>query len=301
MKSLYGKILRRALDRTFSLWQLFGFHIIPSHFYQNVPDTRLLSHELWERTSELIGVDLREEHQLELLADFSTNYKEEYSSFPLNQNQTESPYEYYVNNDFYPSIDSEILYCMIRRFRPRRVLEIGSGSTTFLAAQAIRKVQEDDPDYQGELEAIDPYPNKTVAAGFPGLTRLINAPIQSVPMSKFEELEKDDILFIDSSHVLLIGSDVQKELLEIIPRLQTGVIVHFHDIFMPAEYPKEWVLKRHRFWTEQYQLQSFLAFNSSFEVLWASSYMHMKHPKLLEQEFRRYERWPGSFWIRRTN
>jgi hypothetical protein len=115
-------------------------------------------------------------------------------------------------------------------------------------------------------------------------------------------LEENDILFIDSSHVLKIGSDVQYEYLEILPRLNKGVIVHIHDIFLPAEYRKEWVLKDHIFWTEQYLLQAFLAFNDNFEILWAGSYMHLKHPDKLEVAFnsyRRNERWPGSFWIKK--
>ena len=115
--------------------------------------------------------------------------------------------------------------------------------------------------------------------------------------------ENHDILFIDSSHVLRIGGDVQYEYLEILPRLARGVIVHSHDIFLPAEYPRHWVLEEHKFWTEQYLLQAFLAFNDSFEVLWAGSYMHLKHPEKLEEAFSSYKRertLPGSFWMRKV-
>ena len=93
------------------------------------------------------------------------------------------------------------------------------------------------------------------------------------------------------------------ELLEILPQLAVGVVVHLHDIFMPAEYPKNWVLKKKRFWSEQYLLQAFLAFNKDFEVLWGSSYMHLIHPEMLEAAFPSYRRdrwWPASFWIRRV-
>jgi len=118
---------------------------------------------------------------------------------------------------------------------------------------------------------------------------------------EFGKLKENDILFIDSSHVLKIGSDVQYEYLDILPRLSKGVIVHVHDIFLPAEYPKEWVLKDYIFWTEQYLLQAFLAFNDSFEVLWAGHYMHLKYPNKLEDAFsyKRDERLPGSFWMRK--
>jgi hypothetical protein len=116
-------------------------------------------------------------------------------------------------------------------------------------------------------------------------------------------LGENDILFIDSTHVLRIGSDVQYEFLEVLPRLRPGVYVHIHDIFMPAEYPEAWVRREHRFWTEQYLLQAFLCYNGAFEVIWAGSYMHLKHPDELAAAFASYGpgRHPGSFWIRRRD
>jgi hypothetical protein len=131
---------------------------------------------------------------------------------------------------------------------------------------------------------------------------IIPEKVQNVPVSKFGELKENDILFIDSSHILRIGSDVRYEYLEILPRLNKGVLVHAHDIFLPSEYPKEWVCKQYRFYTEQYLLQAFLAFNSAFEILWMGSYMHLKHPEKLERAFSSYDRnkvWPGSFWLRK--
>jgi len=112
-----------------------------------------------------------------------------------------------------------------------------------------------------------------------------------------------DILFIDSSHVLKVGGDVQYEYLEILPRLKRGVVVHVHDIFLPGEYPNEWVREEHVFWNEQYLLQAFLSFNDSFEVLWAGSFMHRKHPEKLAECFPGYHPascHPGSFWMRKT-
>jgi hypothetical protein len=103
--------------------------------------------------------------------------------------------------------------------------------------------------------------------------------------------------------VLKIGSDVQFEFLEVLPRLNKGVIVHVHDIFLPAEYPQEWVMQKHRFWTEQYLLQTFLSFNHSFEVLWAGSFMHLKHSDKVAAAFASYRReahLPGSFWMKRA-
>lgn len=128
--------------------------------------------------------------------------------------------------------------------------------------------------------------------------------MEEIPLSTFQKLKENDILFIDSSHVLKIGSDVFYEYLEIIPRLNKGVIVHSHDIFFPEEYCKEWVVKKQIFWNEQYLLQSFLSFNDSFEVLWAGRYMLCKYPDKLKTAFNSFVRgksWPCSFWMRKIS
>ena len=133
---------------------------------------------------------------------------------------------------------------------------------------------------------------------------MVSKRVQDIHLSEFSSLKEHDVLFIDSSHVLTIGIDVQHEMLEILPRLKKGVSIHFHDIFLQAEYPNDWVLEDLRFLNEQYLLQAFLAFNSSFSVQWAGSYMHFRHPSKLEAAFGSYKRnkvWAGSFWIRKTN
>lgn len=298
---IFNTVRRRLYRKAFPLWQRLVFGTIPRHYYLPIPDPRELKDDLWERRSELVGIDINEEGQLALLSDFSARFRDEYEHLP--RNKTPCPYQYYINNDWFGSVDGEILYCMIRYLRPKRIIEIGSGYSTYLSAQAILKNKEEDPLYECEFSAIEPYPNEVLRTGFPGLTRLIPKRAQDIPLSEFEKLSANDILFLDSSHVLRIGSDVQYEFLEILPRLKSGVVVHIHDIFLPAEYPKEWVLKMCRFWNEQYLLQAFLAFNDSFQVLWAASYMHLKHPDKIEAAFSSYkreERRPVSFWIRKT-
>lgn len=298
------RLLKRFLKYSFPFWQRLGIHITPNNFYQPVPDTRTLRDELWSNHSELVGVDINEKKQLELLSLFKSRFKREYDGFP--ENKTSIPYEYYVNNEWFESVDGEILYCMIRHYKPKRIFEIGSGYSTCLSAQAILKNKEEDEGYECELIAIEPYPNDVLRAGFPGLSKLIPKEVQSISLSEFKKLRDHDILFIDSSHVLKIGSDVQYEYLEILPRLNKGVIVHVHDIFLPAEYPRRYVLEDYRFWNEQYLLQAFLSFNNAFEVIWASSYMHLKYPERLKDAFTSYKRndgrrpWiPHSFWMRK--
>lgn len=258
-RPLLGTISSMLFIRLFRVWEQMGFHVTRKHFYEPIPDTSTLANDLWLRQSELVGIDMNEQKQ------------------------------------------SEILYAMIRYFKPKRIVEIGSGDSTMLSAQAILK-NEQESGIKGDLIAVEPYPNETLRRGFPGLTKLIASKVEQVDLGEFAKLQENDILFIDSSHVLKIGSDVQYEYLEILPRLNKGVIVHIHDIFLPMEYRKEWVLKQLRFYNEQYLVQAFMTFNNAYEVLWAASYMHLKHSDKLQEAFGSYSRetvWPGSFWIRR--
>jgi len=294
-------ISRIDYKQYFRFFENKGFHVTPVNFYQPIPDTTTLKDDLWKKQSELVGININEKNQINLLSLFSTRFKGEYSNFP--RNKTTVPYQYYVDNGAFESVDGEILYCMIRHLKPKKITEVGSGFSTLLSAQAVLKNIEDDSSYECELTAIEPYPNEILVKGFPGFSKLLTKRVQEVPLSEFEKLRENDILFIDSSHVLKIGSDVHYEYLEILPRLGKGVVIHAHDIFLPAEYPREWVLKEYWFWTEQYLLQAFLSFNEVFEALWAGSYMHLKYPEELEAAFNSYnrnERWPASFWMRKT-
>lgn len=291
---------RKAFSRLFPVWEKMGFHVTRVTYNYPIPDTRQLKQKLWEKQSALLGVDVNETEQINLLLSFSSKFKEEYMNFPTNQ--TTDPHQYYADNGTFVGIDGNILYCMIRHFKPKRIIEIGSGYSTRLSAQAILKNKEKDPSYECELTAIEPYPSEVLKAGFPGLTRLVTDQVQNVSLEEFEKLEENDILFIDSSHVLRIGSDVQYEILEILPRLKKGVIVHLHDIFFPLEYPKDWITKEMRFWSEQYVLQAFLMFNESFRVLWTGAYMILNQPKIVENFFGSQVDNPytsGSFWMQR--
>lgn len=303
----FDRLRSGFIKKTFPLWQALGVHVTPNHFYEPVPDTRTLRDDLWAKPSALVGLRMNEERQLALLDDFIQRYKDEYDRFP--DDPTADPTQFYLNNTLFLGVDAEVLYSMVRHFRPGKIVEVGSGFSTLLAAQAIRRNRDEDPAYRGELIAIDPYRPRILRGNLPELSRLIQKPVQQIDLAELTDLAPNDILFIDSSHVLRIGSDVHYEYLELLPRLPSGVLIHVHDIFFPAEYPREWVLGKHRFWNEQYLLQAFLAFNEAFEILWAGSYLHHRHPERLAAAFRSYRpdenwqgrRWrPGSLWMRRV-
>ena len=250
--------------RFFDIWERHGYHVTPVHFYEPVPDSRVLAKMDLDRPSELVGLDLDLGAQLGLLGD-CLRWREEYKT--LQREKGLNPDDFYLENRFFGAVDAEILYCLIRSRRPRRIFEIGSGFSTLLAGHAVyRNEREGSPC---ELVAFEPYPSEALRRGAPGVSRVVERRLQDVPLETFGELSDGDVLFIDSSHVVAPGSDVCLELLEIVPRVKRGVLVHLHDIFFPHEYPRRWLLDNHYFWTEQYLLHAFLSFNSAFRVLWA--------------------------------
>lgn len=298
VKFVWRRIINFIFKRSFNFFQHLGIHIINNHFYTPIPDTRKLSLEMWSNYSEMAGINMNEKKQLELLNSFKNKFKKEFDLIPLS---IKNENEYYIRNDTFSAVDGEILYCMIRAYKPRRIYEIGSGSSTLLIIRATEKNKEED-GVECQITSIDPYHDIRVKNIKTSNLKLLTSKVEEVSPTYFQELEEGDILFIDSSHVLKIGSDVKHEYLDILPRLNKGVVVHIHDIFLPAEYPKDWILKEHRFWNEQYLLQAFLSFNENFGVLMANSFLHLKHSKVLEDTFNSYankKNWPGSFWIQR--
>ncbi len=294
-------LLRRLAPdpKYFELWQRHGFHVLPSDNYQPIPDTRVLPLSLWDRISDLPSVDMREEQQKQLLSDIAANFKHEYTAIPEGASTQE--FHYYLGNAAFEAVDAEMLFGLIRLLKPRRMYEIGSGFSTLLAADALRRNGMDRCPCR--FIVIDPYRSAELERKLPSGVEPWRVPVQEVLLSKFQSLGENDILFIDSSHVCKIGSDVEFLFLEVLPRIRPGVVVHLHDIFIPLEYPRQWVLDCRRFWNEQYLLQTFLSFNATFEVLWAGQWMHIKHPELLAKVFPSYKAGvsPVSFWFRRTH
>lgn len=294
---LLSQILRSYLKPSlypeyFRVWEDCGFHLTPVHYYSPIPDTRTLTDELWAEESALVGIDLNEDVQLHLLQEAFPRFRAEYDQFPMTP--TAQPYEFYFENGMFGGTDALVLYCMVRHFRPNLVLEVGSGFSSRVSAQAALR------NGHTKLICIEPHPDEVLREGFPGLTSLIPKKVQEVELSYFEELGPGDILFIDSSHVVKIGGDVNHLFLEVIPRLKPGVIVHVHDIFIPSEYRQDWVMNELRFWTEQYLLQAFLTFNSEYEVLLCNNYLGSKHHSELQTAFPNSPWWGGgSFWMRR--
>ena len=273
-------------------WERHGFHVTPVHFYEPIPDTQSLPETLWTQPSKLVGIDMNDSIQLDLLRNHFPRFRPEYDQFP--SKPTGEPGRFYSNNGLFDGTDALVAYCMIRHFQPRFIVEVGSGFSSLIAAEAIAK------NKNSALICIEPFPPDFLRKGFPGLHSLIEKKVEDIDLEFFSQLHSGDILFIDSSHTVRIGGDVNYLFLEVLPRLKPGVIVHVHDIFLPFEYRRDWVMDEFRFWSEQYLLQSFLTFNSEFEVLMANAYLGQRYMDELKATFANSPWWGGgSFWMRR--
>lgn len=227
--------------------------------------------------------------QLKMLEEVVISYKSEYDAIPINGGGD----GFWIRSNWLGPVDAEMLYAMVRRTKPRHVIEIGSGMSTRCIAQALKANQAEG--YPCEQTAIDPEPREAIehVAG----VRFIQQPVEEVPSWIFNDLRSGDILFIDSSHIFSPGGDVDVEYHSILPSLRSGVVVHCHDIFLPNGYPTWW---NHRGYNEQEHLV-WLLNQGGWEILWAGHAIHLAHPEALHWAFASYDArdYPGSFWMRK--
>lgn len=266
----------------------------PGHFYSPIPsldEIRARETELFGTPpSSLPGINLRGEDQQALIRKLAGFYPE--MPFPREQSPTS---RYWFENWAYSYADAIYLYSMLRHLSLRRVIEIGSGfSSAAMLDTADRWLPETsftfiDPD-TSTLDALLRPSDRERAT-------IIRSRLQEVPLSTFDALTANDILFIDSTHVSKTGSDVNRIIFEILPRLASGVYIHFHDVFYPFEYPKEWVYEG-RAWNEDYILRAFLEFNDSFEIVLFGTWLAHFHRELLKELMPlTLENPGGSLWL----
>jgi predicted O-methyltransferase YrrM len=282
--------------------EALGLTLSVIDYYQPAIDRRAIKkrEDIWGKRSGLIGIDMNGPAQLHFLHNIVTQYREE-TLFPRKPGGNR--HDYYIDNGFFGLLDAEITYAFVRHFMPKKIIEVGSGFSTYVMAKACR-LNGEKLGLETRLYSIDPYPNQTIAKGFPGFAGLRREKAENVEAAYFLTLKSSDILFIDSSHVVRTGGEVPYLFLEILPRLEKGVLIHIHDIFFPREYPKEWIMNLRRSWSEQYLLQAFLQYNDKFEVLWCSNWMLSYYLSELQTVFQRYP--PdtligGSFWMRKKS
>lgn len=300
MRRLLPETIKRPLRKAYYRWRgrlsAAGLYK-PGHFYSLVPSRRDIESYLRRHPQSpplsLPGIDLRPEAQRELLLTFATYYSE----LPFPQNR-QPGLRYYYENDFFSYGDAIILYSFLRHFRPRRIIEVGSGFSSALMLDTAERFLTPPPQFT----FIEPYPQRLLQLIRPPdkqHTRIIDKRLQDVPLEIFHQLQAGDLLFIDSSHVLKCGSDVQYLLFEVLPNLAEGVFVHFHDVFYPFEYPPHW-LREGRFWNEDYFLRAFLYGNSLWEIVFFNTYFGLAFPGVIAEHMPLCQRnIGGSLYLRR--
>ena len=284
---------RRSLPTFQATCDRIGIQLRSTHYYE--PTYRLddLPKNGWAER-DLPAIRLDKDLQLKLLGQL--RYQAELEAFP----DIFPPVgQFGWKNDMFSYGDGEIYYSFVRHFKPRRIIEIGSGSSTQLALAAIEANVRESNGNDCELTCVEPYENtwidKTAAT-------LVRQRVEDLDLALFDQLGSGDVLFIDSSHVIRPHGDVTREILQILPRLKEGVIVHVHDIFTPRDYPDFWTKQERRLWNEQYLLEAWLSGNRDVDIICALNWLKHNHWDALVEACPMLRRnpnaEPGSFWMR---
>ncbi len=272
------------------MFQKIGINLTVHHYYSPVPDISETK-RLFERYGGGVGhcsLDFNLEKHINFVYEIS-GFVDEFYSSDLKE---------VLDNNSFRSVDAETLFAVIRKHKPGKIIEVGGGVSSKIISGALKR-----NDVSCNYMCIEPYPTKELVSTLGGNGNLLKKKVEDVDISVFEDLKENDILFIDSSHVIKPYNDLYFEFFKVLPVLKKGVIIHFHDIYLPNEYPLDNIVKHHYFWNEQYLLHAFMMFNRSFEIVWGGSFAHISIPEKLEKYFNSYNRekeWPGSFWIRKV-
>jgi hypothetical protein len=265
------------------------------HFYSPVGDIDALATDrarLWPAEAACPGIDFDPAAQAQLLREV---FPALLADFDYPQHAQDGGLTFPLHNSQFSEADARALFALLRHWRPGRMVEVGSGFSTLLAVDVNRRFL----DGAMRLTAIEPYP-RDFLHGLDGLAALRVERVQDTPAGVFAELERGDVLFIDSSHVLKTGSDLVHLLTRVLPVLAGGVRIHVHDVFLPDDYPPYWVIDENRSWNEQYALQAMLAGNPRYRVLYGTQYALTRLSGDAAIAFGTLAAQPyagGSFWI----
>ncbi len=270
----------------------------PGHYYSPCPDLEAVSkykEDIYSINKEFEAIELREKEQLNLLSRIADEIYPTIS-FPIKKDKKN---RYYYDNPNYSYSDAIVLHSMIRLLAPKRIIEVGSG----FSSAVMLDTNDHYFNQEIDLTFIEPYPDLLVSISTVNDSihnRLIPKQLQEVDTSIFEALNAGDFLFIDSTHVSKINSDVNKLFFEILPRLTKGVYIHFHDIFYPFEYPWEWVCEG-RAWNEAYFLRSFLMYNEHFQIIYFQDMLFKKHQDYFKRKMPLcLKNSGGNIWLRKN-
>jgi len=301
IKKNYKKLVMKLPHVRDMKVELTSFHnalpFPPEHFHSPLNAWNELKKKkrkyIFNKERKLEGIKLNLDKQIVLLEEF----KKYYTELPFQENKTVK-LRFYYDNEFYPYSDAVFLFCVLRHFQPKQIVEVGSGFSSALILDTNSLFFSESID----LTFVEPFPNRLKSLiNANDKINLIEEHVQDVDSSIFTRLTENDILLIDSSHVVKTDHDLNYLIFEILPKLKNGVLIHFHDIFYPFEYPQSWILKERISWNEIYFLRAFLMYNNSFKIKLFNSYLERKRkdwflenmPLCLKQT----KTFSGSLWL----
>ena len=298
---------KQLLFKTFSFLDRAGLHVVPKHYYTPVPDcTWLKDHEsVWMGRSSLTGIDWNLESQFAWLKDVCEPYYKEVAGLKTYYSFTRNG-----SGPGYGEIESQVLHCFVRRHTPTTIIEIGSGVSTMCMLEAAALNQRDGKRVP-KIVCVEPFPSESLRKRKE--VELIPQFCQEVSLSVFDRLTSGDLLFIDSTHAVKVGSDVIRIYLEIIPRLPSGVFLHIHDVYLPYAYPRD-VFAMPYWWQETALLMALLINNPKLKVLSCLSALHYDYAEQMKKLMTDYRpapnreglalsptdpgHFPASIWLR---
>lgn len=259
----------------------YKFHVPPGHYYSPLVSCEFIQKyedRIFDHSSKILpGIDLNEQEQVALLKEFYPYYQD----LPFTE-EKQPHLRYPLRNDYFDYSDGFFLYAMMRYLKPKRIIEVGSGFSSALMLDTNELFFDNNID----LTFIEPYPERLKANLKPNENvRLLEQPVQDVDTAIFTRLEENDILFIDTSHVVKTGSELNHLLFQVLPLLKKGVKIHIHDIFYPFEYPREWVIDQNRGWNEAYVIRAFLMYNKEFKIMAFTSFLEFHYREILQDHF----------------
>tara|TARA_Y100000591_G_scaffold147391_1_gene126589 strand:- start:189 stop:1124 length:936 start_codon:yes stop_codon:yes gene_type:complete len=277
---LFRKIGSHKLIWSKSIIKKIGIFPLTSNYYEPSFNFDNLKKKLSDKRN-LPGINLDIQNQIKNLKRF--DYTDELKNLNFN-----------FENNFFEAGDAEIYYQMIRYFKPKKIIEIGSGHSSLLAKEAIKKNKDDN--FITNLICIEPYENKWLEKNG---VQVIRKKVEDIDLNTLYDLDKNDILFIDSSHVIKPQGDILKIFLEVLPKLKTGVIIHIHDIFTPRDYPENWLKIENRFYNEQYLLEGMLDSSSRYSIMLSLNFLKHDFYKDLKNAcpYLKEKSEPSSFYI----
>lgn len=281
MNRAFKTALKRGMFRLHKVGDRLGVHVLPVHYYSPVASIAELerTQEVWAKRSSMAGINVDLDEQVATLERMCLAHQDEFRGNDVYRKAQAEGF-----GPGYGYIEAQALHGVLRSLKPRKVIEVGSGVSTVGMLAALR-ANEEETGQGFEITCVEPYPSAPLRA-LSGVTLLAKR-VQTVEVDLFETLGAGDLLFIDSSHVVRPGSDVNFLFLEVLPRLRAGTVVHIHDINFPYDYARA-TLQTFFQWSESSLLQAFLVNNSKARILFCLSMLHYDRPEALRRVFPEY-------------